>query len=108
VTDAQRAVLEGWVRRRSTAQALAQRSRIVLDDGPMVAVCSIEKDEVLDALGVRTTTNPIQLGLWAGSGPVVVLATYASLVDRDDPNDPAGQRKVRGPLEAALAGGEPM
>ncbi|GAA3505598.1 hypothetical protein GCM10019016_127110 [Streptomyces prasinosporus] len=30
VTDAQRAVLEGWVRRRSTAQALAQRSRIVL------------------------------------------------------------------------------
>ncbi|MFE8992811.1 helix-turn-helix domain-containing protein [Streptomyces collinus] len=31
VTDAQRAVLEGWVRRRSTAQALAQRSRIVLE-----------------------------------------------------------------------------
>lgn len=29
VTDAQRAVLEGWVRRRTTAQALAQRSRIV-------------------------------------------------------------------------------
>ncbi|MEU5613420.1 helix-turn-helix domain-containing protein [Streptomyces sparsogenes] len=29
VTDAQRAVLEGWVRRRSTAQALALRSRIV-------------------------------------------------------------------------------
>ncbi|MFJ7296607.1 transposase [Streptomyces collinus] len=31
MTDAQRAVLEGWVRRRSTAQALAQRSRIVLE-----------------------------------------------------------------------------
>ena len=31
VTDAQRAVLEGWVRRRTTAQALAQRSRIVLE-----------------------------------------------------------------------------
>ncbi|MFJ9713642.1 IS630 family transposase [Streptomyces sp. NPDC101234] len=31
VTDAQRAVLEGWVRRRSTAQALALRSRIVLE-----------------------------------------------------------------------------
>ncbi|MFD9237041.1 helix-turn-helix domain-containing protein [[Kitasatospora] papulosa] len=29
--DAQRAVLEGWVRRRTTAQALAQRSRIVLE-----------------------------------------------------------------------------
>ncbi|MFD9271416.1 helix-turn-helix domain-containing protein [Streptomyces goshikiensis] len=31
MTDAQRAVLEGWLRRRSTAQALAQRSRIVLE-----------------------------------------------------------------------------
>ncbi|MFD6833028.1 helix-turn-helix domain-containing protein, partial [Streptomyces diastaticus] len=31
MTDAQRAVLEGWVRRRTTAQALAQRSRIVLE-----------------------------------------------------------------------------
>ncbi|CAL9315792.1 IS630 family transposase ISMsm2 [Streptomyces sp. SudanB91_2054] len=31
VTDAQRAVLEGWKRRRSTAQALALRSRIVLE-----------------------------------------------------------------------------
>jgi hypothetical protein len=55
---------------------------------------------------VRTTTNAIQLALWAGTGPVVVFATYASLVDRDDPQDPTGQRKVRGPLEAALAGGE--
>ncbi|MBB4981687.1 transposase [Streptomyces sp. SFB5A] len=31
VTDAQRTVLEGWVRRRTTSQALAQRSRIVLE-----------------------------------------------------------------------------
>ncbi|WP_327576469.1 MULTISPECIES: helix-turn-helix domain-containing protein [unclassified Streptomyces] len=31
VTEAQRAVLEGWVRRRSTAQSLAQRSRIMLE-----------------------------------------------------------------------------
>ncbi len=31
VTDAQRVVLEGWLRRRTTAQALAQRSRIVLE-----------------------------------------------------------------------------
>src|ERR1700716_66573 len=30
VTDAERQVLEGWVRRRKTAQALALRSRIVL------------------------------------------------------------------------------
>ncbi|MFE5796356.1 Helicase associated domain protein [Streptomyces sp. NPDC056503] len=72
---------------------------------PMVAVCSLEHDEVLDRLGVRATTNPIQLALWAGGGPVVVLATYASLVDRDDPDDPTGVRQVRGPLESALAGG---
>ncbi|MGX1682472.1 Helicase associated domain protein [Streptomyces althioticus] len=72
----------------------------------MVAVCSLENDPVLKELGVRTTTNPIQLALWAGSGPVVVLATYASLVDREDTDAPERQRKVRGPLEAALAGGE--
>lgn len=73
---------------------------------PMAAVCSVDNDPVLNELGVRTTTNPIQLALWAGAGPVVVFATYASLVDREDPTDPTGQRKVRGPLERALAGGE--
>jgi superfamily II DNA or RNA helicase len=72
----------------------------------MVAVCSLESDPVLNELGVRTTTNPIQLALWAGHGPVVVFATYASLVDREDIDAPEGQGKVRGPLEAALAGGE--
>ncbi|MFF7234493.1 Helicase associated domain protein [Streptomyces sioyaensis] len=72
----------------------------------MVAVCSVDNDPVLNELGVRTTTNPIQLALWAGKGPVVVFATYASLVDREAPTDPTGQRKVRGPLETALAGGE--
>ncbi|WP_326623882.1 MULTISPECIES: DEAD/DEAH box helicase [unclassified Streptomyces] len=84
----------------------AQAWRRVGHRSPMVAVCSLEKDDVLEQLGVRTTTNPIQLALWAGHGPVIVFATYASLVDRDDPEDPMGQRKVRGPLEAALAGGE--
>ncbi|MFD9217790.1 Helicase associated domain protein [Streptomyces sp. NPDC059544] len=84
----------------------AQSWRRVGHRAPMVAVCSVDKDEVLEQLGVRTTTNPIQLALWAGSGPVVVFATYASLVDREDPEDPSGQRTVRGPLEAALAGGE--
>ncbi|WP_328921378.1 DEAD/DEAH box helicase [Streptomyces griseoaurantiacus] len=72
----------------------------------MVAVCSLENDPVLTSLGVRTTTNPIQLALWAGSGPVIVFATYASLVDREDIDAPEGQRKVRGPLEAALTGGD--
>ncbi|MFF9206800.1 DEAD/DEAH box helicase family protein, partial [Streptomyces sp. NPDC014986] len=84
----------------------AQAWRLVGHRAPMVAVCSLESDAVLNSLGVRTTTNPIQLALWAGHGPVVVFATYASLVDRKDPEDPTGQRKVRGPLEAALAGGE--
>ncbi|MFD5134439.1 DEAD/DEAH box helicase [Streptomyces olindensis] len=84
----------------------AQAWRRVGHTGLMVAVCSLEKDDVLEQLGVRTTTNAIQLALWAGKGPVVVFATYASLVDRDDPEDLLGQRKVRGPLEAALAGGE--
>ncbi|MCX4537669.1 DEAD/DEAH box helicase [Streptomyces sp. NBC_01669] len=84
----------------------AQAWRRVGHNTPMVAVCSLEKDDVLEQLGVRTTTNPIQLALWAGHGPVVVLATYASLVDREDIDAPLGQQKVRGPLEAALAGGE--
>ncbi|MYS13635.1 DEAD/DEAH box helicase family protein, partial [Streptomyces sp. SID4982] len=84
----------------------AQAWRRVGHNAPMVAVCSLEKDDVLERLGVRTTTNAIQLALWAGRGPVVVFATYASLVDRDDPEDPLGLRRVRGPLEAALAGGE--
>ncbi|MFD5514078.1 Helicase associated domain protein [Streptomyces sp. NPDC127051] len=84
----------------------AQAWRLVGHRAPMIAVCSLENDPVLGELGVRTTTNPIQLALWAGAGPVVVFATYASLVDREDIDAPEGQRKVRGPLEDALAGGE--
>ncbi|GLW04414.1 DEAD/DEAH box helicase [Streptomyces lavendulae] len=84
----------------------AQAWRLVGHRAPMIAVCSLENDPVLNELGVRTTTNPIQLALWAGAGPVVVFATYASLVDREDNDAPEGQRKVRGPLEAALVGGE--
>ncbi len=84
----------------------AQAWRAVGHRSPMIAVCSLEKDDVLEQLGVHTTTNPIQLALWAGAGPVVVFATYASLVDREDPEAPTGQRKMRGPLETALAGGE--
>lgn len=45
MTDAQRAVLEGRVRRRSTAQALALRSRIV-QSPPLRAVV----DDVADAV----------------------------------------------------------
>lgn len=66
----------------------AQAWRLVGHRAPMVAVCLLENDPVLGELGVRTTTNPIQLTLWAGSGPVVVFATYASLVDREDIDAP--------------------
>ncbi len=83
----------------------AQAWRRVGHHGPMAAVCSLEKDEILEQHGVRTTTNPIQLALWAGHGPVVVFATYASLVDREDPEDVTGRAKVRGPLEAARPAG---
>ncbi|MFV6030664.1 Helicase associated domain protein [Streptomyces sp. NPDC056264] len=86
----------------------AQAWRAVGHRAPMVAVCSLENDPVLSTLGVRTTTNPIQLALWASAGPVVVFATYASLVDREDIDALEGQRKVRGPLEAALAGEEQL
>lgn len=78
----------------------AEAWRTVCHRSPMVAVCSLERTLSW------STTNPIRLALWAGHGPVIVFATYASLVDRDDPEDVTGQAKVRGPLEAALAGGE--
>ncbi|MFF9286434.1 DEAD/DEAH box helicase [Streptomyces griseosporeus] len=47
--------------------------------GPAVAVCSLQDDPQLWSLGVRCTTNPIQLALWHGEGPVVIFGTYASL-----------------------------
>ncbi|MEV8457760.1 Helicase associated domain protein [Streptomyces sp. NPDC052095] len=71
----------------------AQAWRAVGHQAPMVAVCSLKNDAVLGSLGVRTTTNPIRLALWARSGPVVVLATYASLVQRpafDQPDPSSG------------------
>ncbi|WP_101253875.1 DEAD/DEAH box helicase [Streptomyces barkulensis] len=75
--------------------------------GPAVAVCSLAGDEALAALGVRCTTNAIRLALWAGSGPAVVFATYASLAPRQEPSpeDPGGEPvQVPGPLEAAFQG----
>ncbi|MFF4985469.1 Helicase associated domain protein [Streptomyces sp. NPDC001046] len=47
--------------------------------GAMVAVCSIEDDPRLYALGVPSTTSAPQLALHWGRGPVTVFATYASL-----------------------------
>ncbi|WP_432139804.1 Helicase associated domain protein [Streptomyces sp. bgisy154] len=47
--------------------------------GPAVAVCSLQDDPELWSLKVRSTTNPVQLALWHGQGPVTIFATYASL-----------------------------
>ncbi|MFI2458081.1 Helicase associated domain protein [Streptomyces sp. NPDC019539] len=47
--------------------------------GPAVAVCSLQDDPELWTLKVRSTTNPVQLALWHGSGPVTIFGTYASL-----------------------------
>uniref|UniRef100_UPI002F907FE4 DEAD/DEAH box helicase n=1 Tax=Streptomyces sp. NBC_01562 TaxID=2975879 RepID=UPI002F907FE4 len=47
--------------------------------GPAVAACSLQDDPELWNLKVRSTTNPVQLALWHGSGPVTIFGTYASL-----------------------------
>jgi transposase len=54
VTDAQRAVLEGWVRRRSTALALAQRSRIVLECAEGHSIMEVSRRLRITADTVRT------------------------------------------------------
>ncbi|MGW6291061.1 DEAD/DEAH box helicase family protein, partial [Streptomyces sp. NPDC055107] len=74
--------------------------------GPAVAVCSLGADPLLEALGVRCTTNPTQLALWASCGPVLVFATYASLAPQgladDEDSDP--DAIAPGVLEQALRG----
>uniref|UniRef100_UPI000517CBF9 DEAD/DEAH box helicase n=1 Tax=Streptomyces rimosus TaxID=1927 RepID=UPI000517CBF9 len=58
---------------------------------PMIAVCSLGADPLLETLGVRCTTNPTQLALWASaSGPVTIFATYASLVPQGLEDEGAG------------------
>ncbi|WP_018569192.1 DEAD/DEAH box helicase [Streptomyces sp. PsTaAH-124] len=47
--------------------------------GPAVMVCSPLDDPELWHLGARCTTNPVQLALWHGTGPVTIFATYHSL-----------------------------
>ncbi|MFF4948510.1 IS630 family transposase [Streptomyces chattanoogensis] len=54
LTDAQRAVLEGWVRRRSTAQSLAQRSRIVLECAEGHSIMEVSRRLGVTADMVRT------------------------------------------------------
>ncbi|MFI6967139.1 Helicase associated domain protein [Streptomyces sp. NPDC050255] len=74
--------------------------------GPAVAVCSLGADPLLEALGVRCTTNPTQLALWASGGPMLVFATYASLAGQglvDDTDDDTDGGSL-GALEQALRG----
>ncbi|MFJ8719573.1 helix-turn-helix domain-containing protein [Streptomyces violaceus] len=54
LTDAQRAVLEGWGRRRTTAQALAQRSRIVLECADGHSITEVSRRLRVTADTVRT------------------------------------------------------
>ncbi len=71
--------------------------------GRMVAVCSLEDDPLLEALGVRCTTDAAELARWAcEAGSVVVLATYASLVPQSARQDDA-EEDVDGPQDAARA-----
>lgn len=80
--------------------------RAVGHRGPAVAVCSLGPDPLLEALGVRCTTNPTQLALWAAEGPVLVFATYASLSPQgleDDQGDTEGSA-APGVLEQAMRG----
>ncbi|MFK0150342.1 Helicase associated domain protein [Streptomyces griseus] len=72
--------------------------------GPAVAVCSLGADPLLEALGVRCTTNPTQLALWASSGPMLVFATYASLAGQGLTDDQDQDVTAPGVLELALRG----
>ncbi|MFF7492810.1 DEAD/DEAH box helicase [Streptomyces rubiginosohelvolus] len=74
--------------------------------GPAVAVCSLGADPLLEALGVRCTTNPTKLALWASKGPMLVFATYASLAGQglEDDQDNTPDAAAPGVLERALRG----
>lgn len=77
---------------------------------PMIAVCSLGDDPLLEELGVECTTDPAQLARWAAvGGPVTVLMTYASLVSQEARQDAEdGLLEVpgvrRGVLQRALHG----
>ncbi|WP_108934779.1 DEAD/DEAH box helicase [Streptomyces ardesiacus] len=69
--------------------------------GPAVAVCSLQDDPELWSLKVRSTTNPIQLALWHGQGPVTIYATYASLGVLAEAFEGAYGQKL-GPVDLAV------
>ncbi|MEV6260660.1 hypothetical protein AB0M42_07835 [Streptomyces sp. NPDC051784] len=51
-------------------------------NGWAAAVCPLGADPPLETLGVRCTTHPTQLALWADVGPMLVFAKYASLASQ--------------------------
>ncbi|MBV8217135.1 MAG: helix-turn-helix domain-containing protein, partial [Solirubrobacterales bacterium] len=61
LSDQERAQLESWARRRTSAQALAQRSRIVL-----LATEGLKNTEIADRLGIKRTTAGIWRSRFAG------------------------------------------
>ncbi|OIV39501.1 helicase [Mangrovactinospora gilvigrisea] len=76
--------------------------RLAGHTAPMVAVCSLGDDPYLEQLDVRCTTHPTRLALWtAVGGPMIVIATYASLVPQPEPE---GGEEQPGVLEQALRG----
>ncbi|GAA1934112.1 hypothetical protein GCM10009753_79330 [Streptantibioticus ferralitis] len=77
-----------------------QAWRAVGHAAPMVAVCSLGADPLLEELRVRCTTNPTQLALWTcGGGPMVVVATYASLAPQGLEDD---QQRLEGDQEPGM------
>ncbi len=58
MADAQRAVLEGWLRRCTTAQALAHRSRIVLECAEGHSVVEVSRRLKIAPDTVRTWRRP--------------------------------------------------
>jgi transposase len=76
LTDAERRTLEGWARRRKTAQGLAQRARIVL-------LCAEGKSNI--AVAAELGITRVTVGKWRNR---FVTARFAGLSDEPRPGVP--------------------
>src|SRR5690348_12122417 len=83
LTDEERQVLEGWARRRKTAQALALRSRIVLACADGAAVSAVATD-----LGISRATA----GKWRSR---FLESRLEGLSDEPSRPAPHGHRRAR-------------
>jgi type IV pilus biogenesis protein CpaD/CtpE len=91
LTDEERQVLEGWARRRKTAQALALRSRIVLACANAAAVSAVAADLRIS----RTTAGKwrsrfVEAGLEGLSDEPLRAGPALSPTSSMAPNRPAG------------------